>query len=124
MNETLFEIALFGATWKITAWKVIGLGGATLFFMRWPIQMLASRRAGRPVVPTLFWVLSMVGSALCLLYFTWGKNDSVGILQNLFPAFVSAYNLILDRRHRKDSGPGAGAGSPVGPAVPGAEGGS
>jgi len=43
--------------------------------------------------------MSVVGSLLVLAYFTLGKWDSVGILSNLFPAFVAAYNLVLDFRH-------------------------
>ena len=35
-------------------------------------------------------------------YFTFGKNDSVGVLSNLFPAFVSVYNLAIDYRHRRE----------------------
>jgi lipid-A-disaccharide synthase-like uncharacterized protein len=30
-----------------------------------------------------------------------GKNDSVGILSNLFPAGVAGYNLYLDLRHKR-----------------------
>ena len=29
-------------------------------------------------------------------YFIWGKNDSVGVLSNLFPAAVAVYNLVMD----------------------------
>ena len=29
--------------------------------------------------------MSILGSALLLSYFIWGKNDSVGVLSNLFP---------------------------------------
>jgi lipid-A-disaccharide synthase-like uncharacterized protein len=39
---------------------------------------------------------------LLVSYFTFGKNDSVGVLSNLFPAFVSVYNLVVDVRHRRD----------------------
>jgi len=38
---------------------------------------------------------------LLLSYFTFGKNDSVGVLSNLFPAGVAAYNLVLDLKHKK-----------------------
>jgi lipid-A-disaccharide synthase-like uncharacterized protein len=48
--------------------------------------------------------MSLVGSICLLSYFVFGKNDSVGILSNLFPLFVAAYNLVLDRRHRADLG--------------------
>ena len=45
--------------------------------------------------------MSTSGSALLLGYFIFGKNDSVGVLSNLFPAFVSCYNLYLDMKNRK-----------------------
>jgi lipid-A-disaccharide synthase-like uncharacterized protein len=45
--------------------------------------------------------MSLAGSFLLLAYFTLGRNDSVGILSNLFPCLVAAYNLRLDLRHRR-----------------------
>ena len=94
MHETLFM--LLGA--RVTAWKLIGYCGVALFTSRWFVQMWASKRAGKPVMPITFWILSVMGSLLCLLYFIFGKNDSVGILSNLFPAGIAAYNLMLDLR--------------------------
>jgi lipid-A-disaccharide synthase-like uncharacterized protein len=58
------------------------------------------------VVPTVFWVMSITGSLLLLSYFIFGKNDSVGVLSNLFPAGIAGYNLYLDlanRRRRRDA---------------------
>ena len=97
MDATLF--ILFGI--RVTAWKLVGYLGVFMFTSRWFVQMWASRKAGKPVVPRVFWVLSMAGSLLCLLYFIFGKNDSVGILAYLFPSGVSAYNLYLDITHKK-----------------------
>jgi lipid-A-disaccharide synthase-like uncharacterized protein len=97
MNDPL--LVAFGIT--ITPWKLIGYIGVALFAGRWFVQMFYSRRHGRPVVPTVFWLMSISGSLLLLAYFTFGKNDSVGILSNLFPAFVSGYNLWLDVRRRR-----------------------
>ena len=84
----------------LSPWKVIGLAGASMFGSRWLVQFLASQRAGRPVIPRLFWYMSILGSLMTLSYFVFGKNDAVGILQNLFPAFTAAYSLYLDIRHR------------------------
>ena len=82
-------------------WKLIGLTGALMFGMRWLVQFLASRRHGRPVIPRLFWYMSLLGSGMTLSYFVFShKQDAVGILQNLFPAFTAAYSLYLDIRHR------------------------
>jgi lipid-A-disaccharide synthase-like uncharacterized protein len=47
--------------------------------------------------------MSVTGSLLLLCYFIFGKNDSVGILSNLFPAGVAIYNLVLDIRHKGDT---------------------
>ena len=92
-------LVLWGVT--LTPWKLVGYLGVGLFAGRWFVQLYASRRAGKPTVPRLFWYMSMTGSVLLLSYFTFGKNDSVGILSNLFPTFVAAYNLYLDITHRK-----------------------
>lgn len=86
---------------KLEVGKLIGYLGVGLFAGRWFVQMLASRAKGKPVVPRLFWYMSVTGSCLLLSYFIFGKNDSVGILSNLFPAFISCYNLYLDIQHRK-----------------------
>ena len=38
---------------------------------------------------------------MTLSYFVFSaKQDSVGVLGNLFPAFTAAYSLYLDIRHR------------------------
>jgi lipid-A-disaccharide synthase-like uncharacterized protein len=94
-------IVMFGVT--ITPWKLFGYLGVALFAGRWFVQLIASRRAGKPQLPRLFWYMSASGSALLLSYFIFGKNDSVGVLSNLFPAFVSFYNLYLDTKNRKSS---------------------
>jgi lipid-A-disaccharide synthase-like uncharacterized protein len=52
-------------------------------------------------MPRIFWVMSVTGSFCLLSYFTFGKNDSVGVLSNLFPACVATYNLLLDIRHAR-----------------------
>jgi lipid-A-disaccharide synthase-like uncharacterized protein len=86
----------------MSPWKLIGLAGALMFGARWLVQMVASRRAGRPVIPSLFWYMSLAGSVMTLSYFVLSqKQDAVGILQNLFPAFTAAYSLYLDIRHRR-----------------------
>lgn len=100
MNEVL--IVLFGVT--VTPWKIVGYLGVALFAGRWFVQLFASKVSGKPVLPTTFWYMSSLGSVLLLSYFIFGKNDSVGVLSNLFPLFVALYNLYLDMKHRKGIG--------------------
>jgi lipid-A-disaccharide synthase-like uncharacterized protein len=94
MNDVI--TILFGVT--ITPWKLIGYVGVALFAGRWVVQVLATRRHGKPVIPRVFWIMSVSGSVLLLSYFIFGKNDSVGVLSNLFPTGVAIYNLLMDIR--------------------------
>lgn len=99
MNDPIEWLAWTGVV--VTPWKIIGYVGALMFGARWLVQFVASRRAGRPVIPRLFWYMSVVGSFMTLSYFLFSaKADSVGVLQNLFPAFTALYSLHLDIRHR------------------------
>ena len=84
----------------ITPWKLIGYLGVLLFAGRWVVQMLATRQQGKPVIPALFWLMSIAGSALLCAYFIWGKNDSVGLISNLFPMGVAIFNLVMEARAR------------------------
>ena len=66
--------ALYWTGLHVTGWKLIGYTGAFLFGARWLVQFVASRRARRPVIPRLFWYMSLVGS--CLLYTSPSPRDS------------------------------------------------
>ncbi len=105
MNEVIGS--LFGIV--ITPWKIVGFLGAFMFTGRWFVQVWASKIKKKPVVPRLFWYMSITGSLMCLSYFIWGKNDSVGIILNLFPATVASYNLYLDITHKRSLLPAAQA---------------
>jgi lipid-A-disaccharide synthase-like uncharacterized protein len=40
--------------------------------------------------------MSIVGSGLTLAYYLFGKNDSVGIINNLPPFLVAAANIYVE----------------------------
>lgn len=96
LDQIFFEGRLFGRDLTLTPWKIIGYFGVAMFGSRWFVQLYATKKAKQVTMPRAFWIMSVVGSICLLSYFTLGKNDSVGILSNLFPAFVSVYNLFLD----------------------------
>jgi lipid-A-disaccharide synthase-like uncharacterized protein len=103
MHETLFvlPIPFLDKIFIITPWKVVGFSGVLMFGGRWLVQAVASHFAKRPVIPSAFWYISILGSALTVSYFTWGKNDSVGIFNNLFPLVFACYNLYLHYSHKR-----------------------
>jgi len=103
MHEPLFSFNLFGIDWVVTGWKIVGYTGIAMFGGRWIVQVVASSKRREVTMPRLFWYMSLLGSLLCLLYFLFGKNDSVGILSYIMPSAVAAYNLVRD--YKKGSRP-------------------
>lgn len=99
MNRQFHVFESIGHGLTITPWKLVGYAGVVMFGGRWLPQLIASRKAKMVRMPRVFWLMSVFGSICLLSYFTFGKNDSVGVLSNLFPACVATYNLILDIRH-------------------------
>lgn len=103
MSTDFMNTAIPWMAWTglhLSPWKAIGLVGALMFGARWIVQFVASRKLGRPVIPRMFWYMSLVGAGMTLAYFLFSaKQDSVGVLQNLFPAFAAGYNLYLDIKH-------------------------
>lgn len=78
-------------------WMALGLLGQTAFSGRFLVQWLASERAGRSIVPRLFWHLSIIGSALLLVYSIY-KRDVVFILGQSTGLAIYFRNLLLLRR--------------------------
>ena len=99
MHFDLSHILQALQNFHITPWKIVGYLGTFMFTGRWFVQLYYTRKYKRVVMPLSFWWMSVSGSALLLAYFVFGKNDSVGILSNFFPVFVSVYNLLTHLRH-------------------------
>ena len=102
LNAHLASILHALQQFHLTPWKTVGYAGTLLFTSRWFVQVYYTRKYKRVVMPLAFWWLSVAGSMLLLAYFVVGKNDSVGILSNFFPVFVSTYNLAVHLRHRRN----------------------
>lgn len=74
-------------------WQVLGIIGGAIFYGRFYVQWLASERAGRSVMPILFWYMSSIGSVL-LMTFAVVTRSPVGALGQGFNLVVYGRNLI------------------------------
>jgi lipid-A-disaccharide synthase-like uncharacterized protein len=90
-------------------WLVLafGFGGQALFSARFIIQWLASERAGRSVMPVLFWHFSIAGGTTLFLYALY-RGDPVFVLGQGMGLFIYARNLWLIRREQHRARQGAG----------------
>lgn len=84
-------------------WLTLGLVGQVAFSGRFIVQWLASERAGRSVVPTLFWVLSIIGSTLLLAY-ALHLRDPVFVLGQSMGLLIYFRNIHLIRKEARAGG--------------------
>ena len=85
-----------------TFWLCLGFSAQVLFSMRFFVQWIASERAGKSVVPVVFWHLSIAGSGLLLLYAIY-RRDPVFILGQSAGIFIYSRNLYLIYRGKRTS---------------------
>ena len=81
-------------------WTLIGLGGQTLFMMRFIVQWIASERAKKSVMPDIFWYFSLGGGLIVLIYGL-HQMEPVIILGQLPGVVVYSRNLWLIHKHKK-----------------------
>jgi lipid-A-disaccharide synthase-like uncharacterized protein len=78
-------------------WVITGLVAQFFFTARFVVQWIASERAGRSVIPVAFWLLSLVGGTMLLIYALYRK-DPVFIAGQLFGVFVYLRNVYFVMR--------------------------
>jgi len=83
-----------------TFWLVLGFVAQALFSARFILQWIASERAGKSVMPVVFWYLSILGSVLLLAYAIY-RQDPVFILGQSAGLIVYFRNLYLIGREKR-----------------------
>ncbi len=81
-------------------WVLLGFVAQAFFTARFLVQWIASERAGRSVIPLSFWLFSIGGGALLLIYALYRK-DPVFIAGQAFSFFVYSRNLFFVLREQK-----------------------
>lgn len=83
-----------------TLWLIVGFAGQAVFTGRFVLQWLYSEFKRRSVIPVGFWYLSMLGSALLLVYAIY-REDPVFIIGQSFGLLVYLRNLQLIARYKE-----------------------
>ncbi len=92
----LVDVFVTKADW----WLLLGFAAQALFTMRFLVQWIASERAGHSVIPLAFWIFSIFGGVLLLVYALYRK-DAVFIAGQSFGVFVYLRNLYFVLRDRR-----------------------
>ena len=76
---------------------IVGLIGQGMFSIRFIVQWLASEKAGKSVIPFSFWIFSLGGSFLLLLYAVY-RRDPIFILGQAPNLLIYSRNIWLIKR--------------------------
>src|SRR5215204_7304502 len=89
---------------RFDGWLAFGIVAQLLFGARFVVQWIASERAGRSVMPLMFWFFSMGGGVLTLIYGL-ARRDGVIIIGQALSIFIYIRNLMLifkEERERRE----------------------
>ena len=81
-------------------WVLLGFLAQAMFTARFVVQWIASERVGHSVIPLAFWLFSIAGGVLLLIY-ALQRKDPVFIAGQSFGVFVYLRNLYFVLRDRK-----------------------
>jgi lipid-A-disaccharide synthase-like uncharacterized protein len=78
----------------MTSWLVVGFIGQAMFSLRFFFQWVMSERAGRSIIPEIFWYFRFAGGAILLAYAIW-RNDPVFIVGQAAGLAIYGRNLYF-----------------------------
>ncbi len=85
---------------KFDLWLLFGVVAQIVFALRFVVQWIASERAGRSVMPTAFWFLSIVGGSMILAYGI-QRREPIIIIGQVLAVFIYVRNLMLIWKERQ-----------------------
>ena len=85
---------------RFDLWAAFGVLAQFVFGARFIVQWIASEKAERSVIPVGFWLLSIAGGLMTLIY-GFARRDIVIILGQAFSIFIYGRNLMLIAREAK-----------------------
>ena len=89
---------------KLDFWLVFGLIAQLLFAARFIVQWISSERAGKSVIPFAFWLFSMGGGLMTLVYGL-VKREPVIIFGQGLATIIYVRNIMLIARERGEEKP-------------------
>ena len=79
---------------KADMWLLIGIVGQLMFTARFLVQWIASERAGKSVIPVVFWLFSIGGGLITLVYGIY-RREPIIIMGQALSIFIYIRNFVL-----------------------------
>lgn len=81
-------------------WTLVGLASQGCFFLRFIVQWVVSEKKKKTIIPATFWYLSLLGTALLIVY-SIKRMDVVFLLAGALQTFIYSRNLLLHFKNLK-----------------------
>ena len=88
-------------------WLAFGVVAQLLFTARFVVQWIASERAGQSVIPVAFWILSIVGGGMTLVYGL-VRREPIIIMGQILAVAIYVRNLMLIIQNKAETNPSSG----------------
>ena len=85
---------------KFDVWLAFGIVAQLVFTARFLVQWISSERAGKSVMPVSFWMLSLVGGTMTLVYGL-ARREAVIIMGQVLANLIYIRNLMLIAKSRR-----------------------
>ncbi len=100
-NNNRYDWYRLFKTENISTWLLIlGSAGQVIFTLRFVIQWLYSEKRKESILPMRFWVISLIGSTLIIVYAVLRK-DPVLIAGQAFGFFIYLRNIFIAYRQKQ-----------------------
>jgi lipid-A-disaccharide synthase-like uncharacterized protein len=90
----MFSQHLIDIISSFDTWVIIGFAGQFMFTMRFLVQWVASEKVQKSVIPTSFWIFSILGGSIVLAYAV-HKQDPVFIVGQAAGLLIYFRNLYF-----------------------------
>ena len=80
---------------------LFGFAGQAIFMLRFVVQWFASERAGRSVIPVVFWYFSIAGGVMLLVYALLREDVVIAVGQALGLLIYSRNLVLINGRLRR-----------------------
>ncbi|MBD3250332.1 MAG: hypothetical protein GF381_02065 [Candidatus Pacebacteria bacterium] len=85
---------------ELDFWTFWGFFAQTFFFLRFVIQWYFSEKKGQIVVPHIFWIFSLIGSSMIMIY-AYVRQDLVFLISGFLQIALFARNLFISANSEK-----------------------
>ncbi len=97
----MFSHHLIDTLTSVDMWVIIGFVGQFMFTMRFVTQWIQSEKVQKSVIPTSFWIFSILGGGIVLAYAI-HKQDPVFIVGQAAGLLIYFRNLyFVIKEHRR-----------------------